>query len=241
LLDIEGTTTSLDFVYKVLFPYARSHAQQFLKQHASSSDVRADIGALRQENFAEMRQDLSPPALRNDTPAAEAESLAAYLEWLMACDCKSTALKSIQGKIWEEGYRSGQLRSQVFDDVPRALRRWQQQERDVCIFSSGSVLAQRLLFAHTTAGDLTAYISGYFDTTTGAKVDALSYRKIACGLQRSPSEIIFISDVTAELDAAKSAGLPTLLSARPGNRPQPATTHPRVRSLDEVFSAQALP
>jgi enolase-phosphatase E1 len=241
LLDIEGTTTPLDFIYKVLFPYARSHAQQFLKQHGSSSDVRVDIDALRQENLAEMRQDLSLPALRNDTQAAEVESLVAYLEWLVARDRKSTALKSIQGKIWEDGYKSGQLRGQVFEDVPRALRRWQQQQRNVYIFSSGSVLAQKLLFAHTTAGDLTVYISGYFDTTAGAKVDALSYRKIAYALQRSPSEIIFVSDVTTELDAAKSTGLQTLLSERPGNRPQPASTHQRIRSLDEVFSAEGPP
>jgi enolase-phosphatase E1 len=235
LLDVEGTTTPLDFVYKVLFPYARSHSEQFLKQHGLSRDVRADLAALRQENIADIRQGLNPPPLRHDTQESELESQVAYIAWLIARDRKSTSLKSLQGKMWEEGYRSGQLQGQVFDDVPRALKRWQKGKIDTCIFSSGSVLAQKLLFAHTMAGDLTPHISRYFDTTTGAKADTPSYHNIASGLQRSPSEIVFISDVTTELEAAASAGFETLLCERPGNRRQPASTHRLIRSLDEVF------
>ena len=235
LLDIEGTTTPLDFVYTVLFPYARSHSEQFLKQHRLSRDVRADLAALRQENLADTRLGLNPPPLRHDAPEAELASQVAYITWLIAHDRKSTALKSLQGKIWQEGYRSGQLQGQVFDDVPRALKRWQEGKRNTCIFSSGSVLAQRLLFAHTKAGDLTPHISRYFDTTTGAKTDTPSYHKIASALLRSPSEIVFISDVTTELDAAALAGFETLLCERPGNRPQPASKHRLIRSLEEVF------
>ena len=235
LLDIEGTTTPLDFVYKVLFPYARSHARQFLRQHLSSRDVRSDIAGLRKEHIADSRQGLNPSPFRDDTLENELESVVAYIEWLIERDRKSTPLKSLQGKIWEEGYRGGQLCGQVFDDVPRALERWHKQKKNICIFSSGSVLAQKLLFAHTTAGDLSQHISHYFDTTTGSKTDRQSYQEVANVLQRLPSEMVFISDVTTELDAAKSVGIQTLLCVRPGNRPQPASTHLVIRTLDEVF------
>jgi enolase-phosphatase E1 len=159
----------------------------------------------------------------------------AYIAWQMARDRKSTPLKSLQGKIWEEGYRNGQLRSTVFDDVPGAFQRWQEQKRSIAIFSSGSVMAQQLLFAYTIAGDLTSYISRYFDTTTGPKTDARSYEIIACTLRRPPSEIVFISDVSAELDAATCAGLKVLLCERAGNRPQPPNAHHRIGSFEGVL------
>jgi enolase-phosphatase E1 len=235
LLDIEGTTTPLAFVYKVLFPFALSRARQFLRQHVSSSDVRADIARLREEHAADAREDRNPPRLHDDTQEAELESLVAYMDWLITRDRKSTPLKSLQGKIWEEGYHSGQLHGQVFDDVPRALKRWQGRKKNTAIFSSGSVLAQKLLFANTAAGDLTPYISRYFDTTTGSKTDSHSYQEITKILQRLPSEIVFISDVTTELDGARAAGVATLLCVRPGNRLQPASTHRLIRTLDEVF------
>jgi enolase-phosphatase E1 len=134
-------------------------------------------------------------------------------------DRKSTPLKSLQGKIWEEGYRSGELRSQVFDDVPPAFERWNKEQKLVCIYSSGSVLAQKLLFAYTNAGDLTKYIFNYFDTTIGSKVESGSYLAIAGRLGLPPAEIVFASDVVAELDAAHAAGLRTVCVVRPGNRP----------------------
>jgi len=235
LLDIEGTTTPLEFVYKTLFPYARSHVRQFLGRHLASSEVRADITGLRDEHLQDTRQGFNPPLFRQDAPEQELESVVSYFEWLVERDRKSMPLKSLQGKIWEEGYRSGELRGEVFDDVPRALARWQEQKKNTCIFSSGSVLAQKLLFAHTTAGDLTRHISHYFDTTTGSKTDTKSYQEIANVLHRLPSEVVFISDVTTELDAAKSAGMQTLLCVRPGNRPQPASTYVLIRTLDDVF------
>jgi enolase-phosphatase E1 len=235
LLDIEGTTTPLDFVYKALFRYTRSHVKQFLRQHFSSQEVFADISGLREEHGVDTRQGLNPPLLRHNTPEEELESVVEYIEWLMDRDRKSTSLKSLQGRIWEQGYKRGELRGQVFDDVPRALERWQKQKKKICIFSSGSVLAQKLLFAHTTAGDLTQHISHYFDTSTGGKTDTQTYQAIATVLQRSPREIAFLSDVTAELDAAKSAGIKTLLCVRPGNRPQPASTHLVIRTFDEVL------
>ena len=151
-------------------------------------------------------------------------------------DRKSTPLKSLQGRIWEAGYYSGELQSQIFDDVPRALRRLREQQKEICIYSSGSVLAQKLLFAHTEAGDLTALIRDYFDTNVGAKRDAASYQRIAHSLARVPSEIVFISDVVAELDAARSAEFQTLLCERPGNHAQPVSSHNAIQTFDELFS-----
>ena len=234
LLDIEGTTTPIDFVYKVLFPYANARAEEFLSKHISSPDVRSDVAALHKDHAEDVHAGQGPPAWREDRDAQVASAVA-YMEWLTAKDRKSTALKSIQGKIWEEGYRNGELRSQVFDDVPPALKRWHEQKKTVSIFSSGSVLAQKLLFAHTSHGDLTPHLSQYFDTTTGSKTKAQSYESIAKALRQSPSQIVFISDVVAELDAAKSAGMQTLLCERPGNRPQAENDHRLVRSFDEVF------
>jgi enolase-phosphatase E1 len=234
LCDVEGTTTPLDFVHKVLFPYARAHIALFLKQNNSVSDVHRDLEALREEHRADVTQGLHPPPLSPHTHPSELQSGVSYIIWLMDQDRKSTALKSLQGKIWEEGYRNGDLRSQVFADVPPFLKRWHDQKRRTGIFSSGSILAQKLLFAHTTDGDLTPLISAYFDTTTGPKRDPASYQKIAGILETSPSAIVFISDITAELDAAASSGFETLLCVRPGNHPQPSSAHAVICSFDEL-------
>jgi enolase-phosphatase E1 len=230
LLDIEGTTTPIDFVYKVLFPYARSHMPEFLKRHGSSADVQKDLELLRSEHLEDRRKGLNPPGTHC---AQEPEALVPYIQWLIEADRKSTSLKSLQGKIWEEGYARGELRSIVFEDVPPALQRWHQAGKTIAIFSSGSVLAQKLLFAHTGAGDLTGRLSAYFDTTIGAKVDRASYQKIADALQHSPSEIVFVSDALQELDAAARAGVQCFLCERPGNHPQPANSFSVIRSFDE--------
>jgi len=234
LLDIEGTTTPLAFVHDTLFPYARSHVKDFLEQHRSSADVRADLACLQQENWADMQAALSPPTLVYDSAGSELESTIAYIEWLMHRGRKSPALKSLQGKIWKEGYRDGTLLAPVFADVPDAFRRWRKQQRNIAIFSSGSVLAQQLLFSHTTAGDLTPYISAYFDTTTGTKNHTDSYQRITVALERPAYEIVFISDVAAELDAASNAGLQVLLCERIGNRPQPPSLHRQIIDFKNV-------
>lgn len=236
LLDVEGTTTPIDFVYKILFPYALAHAEQFLKRQISAVDVRSDLEGLHQQNLADVRQGLDPPPFHNDTPEVEIQSAVAYMEWLTAQDRKSPPFKFLQGRIWEEGYRCGELRAHVFEDVPHSLKGWHEQGKKVAIFSGGSVLAQKLLFANTVAGDLTDYISAYFDTTTGNKTIPDSYKKIADACQLNPSEVVFISDVVAELDAAQSADLKTLFCVRPGNRPQRANIHPVIHSFDEISS-----
>lgn len=234
LLDIEGTTTPVEFVYDVLFPYARHHVREFLREHYGSAEVRADIERLRNDHAADAAEKVGPSGWRDDSVENQLESAVVYVHWLMDRDSKSTALKSLQGKIWEAGYRAGKLRGQVYDDVPPAFARWQRQKKDIAIFSSGSVLAQKLLFSTTEAGDLTRFIREYFDTSTGAKKEAESYRQIAGALGRPPSEILFLSDVTAELDAAQTARMQTALCVRPGRPEPPSSAHPVIHSFDEI-------
>jgi len=232
LLDVEGTTTPVDFVTRVLFPYAREHVRDFLLRRAS--EVRDDLALLFSEHDADRRVGQSPPPWHGGSPAESLDSATAYVHWLMDRDRKSTALKALQGRIWDEGYQAGHLRGQVYPDVPRAFARWRAQGRDVAIFSSGSVLAQKLLFSRSEAGDLTPSIRAYFDTTTGAKGDAESYRKIAHALGHAPAEVLFLSDVTAELNAARAAGMATGLCVREAGRTG-STDHPVVHSFDEVL------
>ena len=243
LLDIEGTTTPVEFVYQVLFPFARRQVKEFVQQHQESEDVSAVISALSREHHADRLSSIrsniepgsQPPPWDESSLVSQLESVTQYVHWLMDQDRKSTALKALQGMIWKGGYLSGQLRAQVYPDVLPAFMRWQGQQRAIHIFSSGSILAQKLLFAHTTDGDLTGYISEYFDTTTGAKTDAASYRSISEKIGRSGAEVLFVSDVSAELDAAREAGMMTKLCVRPGNLETDSATHPLIRRFDEVF------
>lgn len=235
LLDIEGTTTPIDFVYGVLFPYARAHLRDFLARHLGDEEVRAAVSDLLDESAKEESSSpvSPPPAGRPD--GAQVEAAVAYARRLMDEDRKFTPLKTLQGKIWEEGYGSGELKGQVFPDVAPNLRRWRDAGRITCIYSSGSVLAQKLLFANTEEGDLTEFIHDFFDTRVGRKTEPASYLKIAELLQRRPPEVLFVSDVLAELDAAAEAGFQTLLCVRPGNSPQPGpNVHATIRSFDEV-------
>ena len=224
LLDIEGTTTPIAFVHEVLFSYARTHARDFLATNINSAEVSADVALLREEHAADVSDGHQPP-----------DSIADYVEWLIERDRKSTGLKSLQGKIWRQGYIDGSLKSQVYADVAPALERWRAQGLSINIFSSGSVLAQRLLFAHTEAGDLTRFIDNYFDTNVGKKGEAESYRRIAEALKLRADEVLFISDVVAELDAAIEAGMQTLLSIRPGNPPQNnVPRYQAIHTFDEI-------
>lgn len=235
LLDIEGTTTPIEFVYRVLFPFAHQHVKEFIQQHRESADMRRDIAGLRLESLADIESGNEPSSWRDDSDDSWLESVTAYVHWQMKQDRKSTALKSLQGKIWEAGYLSGRLRSQVYQDVPPAFARWRTQEKKIYIYSSGSILAQKLLFVHTTYGDLSGYINDYFDTTTGAKKAATSYQSIAEKIALPAREILFLSDVTAELDAARGAGMRTTLCVRPGNAELESMTHPTVRTFEIVF------
>lgn len=235
LLDIEGTTTPIAFVYDVLFPYARSHWRRHIEEHATSPEYDALFDRLRDEHAADLRGGEAVPAWVDSPPAARLASVTSYSEWQMDRDRKSTALKTLQGRIWEEGYRRGELVGEVFDDVPGALERWHAQHMPTGIFSSGSVLAQQLLFRHSAAGDLTRFLQWHFDTSIGAKTDVDSYRRIATAMSVPTESVLFVSDVTAELDAARDAGMQTRLSMRPGNQPQPqAHGYTTIRTFDDL-------
>ena len=215
LLDVEGTTSPISLVSEQLFPYARKHLKSFVLDHVDEAAVRADLALLVEERMEERDAD-APPVEPEWDVADDAEPGIAYLLWLMDRDRKSTALKSLQGKIWKAGFEAGELVGTVFADVPEALARWSRVAR-VAIYSSGSVEAQQLLFRHSSAGDLTPYLSGYFDTRVGAKGAADSYRAIAAATSVETGEILFVSDVARELDAAREAGCETRLSVREGN------------------------
>jgi len=228
LLDVEGTTTPIDFVYRVLFPYARDRFLEFLTRHASDAAVADEVRGLGEEHRRDVAAGLRPPGWE-DTP----EGITAYALWLMDRDRKTTALKALQGRIWQVGFEARELQASVYDDVVRALARWQAAGRRIAIYSSGSVRAQQMLFAHTQAGDLTPRLSAYFDTTTGFKTEPDSYRKIAAALGQEPGAILFVSDVGAELDAALAAGLATALCSRTDTLPL-AGKHRLITSFDQL-------
>lgn len=223
LTDIEGTTTPLSFVLDVLFPFARERVEAA----CASGDPRfaEALRLLREEYEEERRSGADLPEFGDGAP---------YVLHLMDGDRKSTGLKKLQGILWEGGYRDGELRGQVWPDVAEALRAWKERGVRARVFSSGSVLAQKLLFGHSDQGDLLPYFEGYHDTTTGPKQSPQSYAAIADAFGLPPRQILFLSDVTAELDAAREAGMRTGLLIRPGNRPAEPNGHPEHRSFAEL-------
>jgi enolase-phosphatase E1 len=214
LLDIEGTTTPVDFVYQTLFPYASGKVESFLREHSQDPEIRSLIEHLRTQHELDESSGLQPPAWSDEPEEARLRSSVAYGQWLIARDSKCTPLKALQGKIWQLGFVSGELHGEVYPDVPVAFERWRRQKRVICIYSSGSVLAQQLLFRTTASGDLTPYISEYFDTRVGAKIERESYRKIAASFSYAPHQFLFISDAVKEIEAARSAGMQAILCVR---------------------------
>jgi enolase-phosphatase E1 len=223
VLDIEGTTTPISFVTEVLFPFARARLASTLARAGDEPEVAAATARLEQEWQAE-----APPEVPSFADGTH------YASYAMDRDRKSTGLKELQGLIWREGYESGELVSQVFEDVPPALEAWRGAGIRLGIFSSGSVLAQKLLFGHTDHGDLRKHFEHWTDTTTGPKREPSSYAAIAALFELAPGEILFLSDVPAELDAARAAGMRTGLLRRPGNAPVDACEHPSHTSLLEL-------
>jgi enolase-phosphatase E1 len=217
VLDVEGTTTPVSFVYDVLFPYARAHLRSHLRAEAWRARAAGDGMASAREQAT-----------------SDADEIAARMEAMMDADSKDSELKRLQGAIWDSGYRSGTLRGEVFADVPPAFARWRRAGLSIAIYSSGSVRAQQLLFGSTRYGDLTPFIARHFDTGVGAKRDAASYERIAVALDAVPREILFVSDVSAELDAARAAGWQTALCTRQeGTSSNPPYT-PSITSFDEL-------
>jgi enolase-phosphatase E1 len=199
--DIEGTTSSISFVHDVLFPYARANLTGFVAAHGHEPAVRAELDAAKRE--------VGDPAMSDDAVAATLQ------RWIDE-DRKATPLKALQGMIWEEGYRAGGFQGHVYDDAAEALRRWHAMGKKLYVYSSGSVAAQKLIFGHTKFGDLTPLFSGYFDTTTGPKKEAESYRRIVAAVGAEAQRVLFLSDSTDEIAAAREAGMQTVQLRRPG-------------------------
>jgi enolase-phosphatase E1 len=234
LLDIEGTTTPLDFVHQTLFGYARVNLGIFLQANSSKPEVHTCVAGLKLQHAIDDKEKRQPPAWLTDSLDSETASAVQYGLWLMDRDSKVGSLKALQGLIWQQGYRAGRLKGQVYPDVPRAFDRWQQQAKDVSIYSSGSELAQRLLFSTTEAGDLTRYISTFFDTQVGAKTSAESFRRIASLKGHQEDRFLFLSDTLAELDAARAAGMRTVLVARAAGSETRQDGHPTIDNFDEL-------
>jgi enolase-phosphatase E1 len=216
LTDIEGTTSSLSFVKDDLFPYARRALPQYVRSHeAQLRNLLADVAAT-----------VGKPTLTTQ------EIIDSLLQW-MDEDRKVTPLKTLQGRIWKTGYESGELQSHVYEDAAQALRRWHDLGLGLYVYSSGSIQAQQLLFAHTPYGDLTPLFRGYFDTTTGPKLESRSYETILRALQLPAATVVFLSDHEGEIQAASAAGLRTVLLARGAREASPAYA----RSFDELSIA----
>jgi enolase-phosphatase E1 len=218
LTDIEGTTSSLSFVKEVLFPYSRARMADFVRAHAAEPAVRAQLDEVGRAV---------------GRPLADDEAIAQLVAWIDE-DKKITPLKALQGMIWEAGYRRGDFLGHVYDDAVRQLRAWKDRGLKLYVFSSGSVLAQKLIFGHTAFGDLTPLFAGHFDTAIGGKREAAAYTAIARQIGLPPAEILFLSDVREELDAARAAGMRTTQVRREGA--VPAADHPQVNSFDKIVA-----
>ncbi len=218
LTDIEGTTTPISFVTQVLYPYARTRLPGFVRERAQ--DV--DVAALSAEVQAETGQQLDLEGV-----------IAQLLAWMDA-DRKAAPLKELQGLIWEQGYAEGALTTQMYEDAARRLQDWHTAGLGLYVFSSGSVQAQRAIFAHTDHGDIGALFSGYFDTRIGHKRVPAAYERIAEDIGLPAREILFLSDVREELDAARAAGMQTAWLVREGAPAGPAAAHRQARTFDGV-------
>ena len=219
LCDIEGTTTSIAFVYQTLFPYFLAHFDQ-VQAAQDQAWVQAELARVRATVLEEENRQID-----------DQEALAYLCQWVNQ-DRKHPALKSLQGQIWEQGYRSGQLKGHLYPDVPTNFQAWRARGLEIGIYSSGSVAAQRLLFGHSDYGDLCPLLSHYFDTAVGSKREASSYAQILAHIAYGPEEVLFLSDVPAELAAAHSLGLRVVQLLRPDV--QPDATWPQAKDFDQV-------
>lgn len=229
LLDVEGTTSAVAYVYDVMFPFAKQELDNYL--HAEwHNDALTSV----KEQIA---QDASATSFAAWTAEADDPQQVVREEVLrlMNNDIKATGLKQLQGLIWESGFRSGALRAHVYKDVAPAFNQWKEAGKELRIYSSGSIHAQKLFFGHSEAGDLTQLLSGHYDTTTGPKREATSYQSIIANWGLKPEEILFLSDITEELDAAREAGMQTTLVNRPGNAIPTASPKPHqaIKSFDD--------
>lgn len=222
--DIEGTTSDIRFVHNVLFPYARERLAGFIAGHQHEEQIKAILSDLRVET---------------GEPQATTERLIEVLFRFMDEDRKSTALKALQGLIWRDGYVNGNFTGHLYADVLPAFKAWQQQGVALYVYSSGSVSAQKLLFGYSDEGDITPVFSGYFDTHVGAKRDVQSYHNIAAQTGKAGHELLFLSDIRQELDAAREAGWQTVQLIR--GEADTQSVHPQVNGFDEITLEQVSP
>jgi enolase-phosphatase E1 len=222
LLDIEGTTSAVAYVYDVMFPYARQHLASYIADHWNEPELQPIKSLIASEAA--------------DSAAASSAKLLAEAAWrLMDGDAKTTGLKQLQGLVWEAGFRDGHLRAHVYDDVEPCLRAWKLAGHQRRIYSSGSIHAQQLFFGHSDCGNLLPLVDGHYDTTIGGKRLATSYTAIATDWGLASGDILFLSDIVAELQAASEAGLQVALVSRPGNAPvEPGHGFPEIKSLAEL-------
>ena len=205
LTDIEGTTTEVSFVYDILFPYFRAHMDQWKTvDSAPMNDV------LEQTRLLVLEE--------QSINLTSKEALFEQLRQWSIEDRKVTPLKTFQGMVWEQGFKSGAIKGHMYPDVKPALQRWLNGGLKLAIFSSGSIAAQKQLFGFSTEGDLTPYFSAYFDTTTGMKRDEQTYQLIVQQLNAPANSVLFLSDIHQELEAANAAGMRTLQLVRPGTQ-----------------------
>ncbi|EMY79748.1 2,3-diketo-5-methylthio-1-phosphopentane phosphatase [Leptospira weilii serovar Ranarum str. ICFT] len=241
LFDIEGTTTPIEFVHKVLFPYSVDKFDSFFRSNSLEKEW---IDKLIEEgtNDTTYREKIKVGKFEggtNDSTDSEKLSvspriLSDYCKHLVSLDRKSGPLKEIQGRIWKYGYENGELKSSLFADVPSFLKRIQSAKKKSAVYSSGSIQAQKLIFEYSNFGNLTGYFSAYFDTGVGGKRESSSYFKIAEQLETAPDKILFFTDIKEEADAAKTANLKTAILVRPGNYPQPSHSHPILSSFEDL-------
>ncbi len=221
LIDIEGTASPIAFVRDTLFPFARARLPALLAERGNEPEVAAELAEVA--------------CLAPDKPPLDA-----LLAW-MDQDAKVTPLKALQGMVWADGYARGELRGDLYPDVAPCLERWAAAGVRLFVYSSGSVEAQRLIFGHSVAGDLAPLFTAFFDTRIGGKRDASSYDRIAIAIGVPTAELLFLSDMEAELDAAAAAGLRTCQVARPQDGTQPVQSHPTVADFVAVAARFALP
>ncbi len=219
-MDVEGTTTSISFVHEVLFPYASKNMEAFVRDHSTSPHVLAELEAVKTTILKEEGKVISID-----------EAIQQLLDWIEQ-DRKHTSLKTLQGLLWKNGYESGEYKGHIYEDVLPALQKWQAADIQMGIYSSGSVAAQKLLFGNSNKGDLSPYLSAHFDTQTGHKKETQSYHSIQKQLGIPAEQILFLSDVEAELDAAKAAGFQTLQLVRPGTTA--SQKHPVANDFSEI-------
>ena len=222
LLDIEGTTSAIDFVHTTMFDYARNNLEDFL---VSSFETKETIEALEVFAQDEKQPSLAAFLVGTSSKTEKIDRIVNLASQRMKEDSKATGLKALQGMVWRKGFNNGELKGHIYNDVPDAFNRWKISGITIAIYSSGSILAQKIYFANTIFGNLGTLISNHFDTTSGPKRISSSYENITNILNAKAGDILFLSDVTEELDAAKAAGMGTGLLIRPGNKPAGNNDH----------------